>query len=94
MAIEKKYDEQMPFVGTGVMKTHLDEEASRRRVSVARIVRDMIDERYLLADGEMLSLEEQADAAENYARRARRRADDLATMVADRRRESEGLSAG
>lgn len=81
MAIEKKYEEQMPFVGTGLMKARLDEEAGRRRVSIARIIRDMIDERYLLSDGEELDLNGQADLAHLVARRAQDRANSLIEQV-------------
>jgi hypothetical protein len=73
VAIEKRYDEQMPFVGTRTMKEYLDEEADRRRTSIARIIRDMIDERYLLDDGDDLPPAEKADLAEMIATRARRR---------------------
>jgi hypothetical protein len=90
VAIEKRYDEQMPFVGTRTMKEYLDEEADRRRTSIARIIRDMIDERYLLDDGDDLPPAEKADLAEMIATRARRRADDLRRQAADQEEASAG----
>lgn len=52
MAVERKYTEQMPFVGTGTQKQHLERTAGRRRSSVAAVLRDLIDREYGLVDGE------------------------------------------
>jgi len=82
VAVERRYPEQMPFVGTQTMKDRLEEESNDRRTSIAKIIRDMIDERYLLNDGEEVGLEEQVqiaqralDRAEHRLATARRRVD-------------------
>jgi hypothetical protein len=50
----------------------------------------MIDERYLLDDGDDLPPAEKADLAEMIATRARRRADDLRRQAADQEEASAG----
>lgn len=46
MAYERRYDRQMPFVGTGKQHRLLTEEAKRRKVSIAFIIRELINARY------------------------------------------------
>lgn len=92
VAIKRKYEKQMPFVGTDLMKQYLDEESERRQTSIARIIREALDERYLLRDGEGLPLEEQADLAQQIATRAARRAASLAEQVAAREMDKGGTA--
>jgi hypothetical protein len=52
MAIEQKYTEQFPFVGTATQRARLTAEARRRRSSLAAEIRRAIDAKFGLEDGE------------------------------------------
>jgi hypothetical protein len=52
MAIKQKYPRQFAFVGTDTQATLLRQEAERTDRSMADIVRDAVDARYGLVDGE------------------------------------------
>jgi hypothetical protein len=53
MAVEAKYTEQFPVVCTAATKEALETEAKQTRRSMAAIVREAVDERYGLVDGEV-----------------------------------------
>lgn len=53
MAVEQKYTEQFPFVGTRTQRDRVEAEAAKRRTSLAEIIRDALDVRYGLVDGEV-----------------------------------------
>ena len=52
MAVEAKYTEQFPVVCTETQRAAIVAEAQDRRVSMAVVVREALDERYGLSDGE------------------------------------------
>ena len=52
MAIEPRYTEQMPFVGTPTQREKIRAEADRRRTSLAEVVRRCVDKYFGLVDGE------------------------------------------
>jgi hypothetical protein len=53
MAIQQKYDQQFPFVGTLTQRQHVERESQRRKISLAEVIRDALDARYGLVDGEV-----------------------------------------
>jgi predicted DNA-binding protein len=53
MAVEARYTEQFPVVCTPATKEALENEAKQSRRSMAAIVREAIDNRYGLVDGEV-----------------------------------------
>jgi hypothetical protein len=53
MAVEQKYDKQFPFVGTATQRERIEAEAAKRRTSLAEVIRDAVDARYGLIDGEV-----------------------------------------
>jgi hypothetical protein len=52
MAVEAKLTKQMPFVGTVTQRLLVDKESKRTKTSRASIIRDSLDRRYGLVDGE------------------------------------------
>lgn len=52
MAIEPRYTEQMPFVGTPTQRRKIEDEASKRRTSLADVVRRCVDRYFGLVNGE------------------------------------------
>jgi hypothetical protein len=63
MAYVRTYDKQMPFVGTTKQYDLLRAEARKRRVSIAYIIREMVNARYdLTRDTESYGVE--ADTGE------------------------------
>lgn len=52
MAVEAKYTDQFPVVGTKTQRAKIVAEAEANRTSMAAVVRSAIDERYGLSDGE------------------------------------------
>jgi hypothetical protein len=53
MAVEARFTEQFPVVGTKAQREAIEAEAQRTRKSMAAVVRQAIDERYGLSDGEV-----------------------------------------
>lgn len=52
MAVVATKTEQMPFVGTATQRALVDAEAKRTKRSVASVIRDALDQRYDLVDGQ------------------------------------------
>lgn len=52
MAIEPRYTEQMPFVGTPTQRLRIEQEATKRRTSLADVVRRAVDGYFGLVNGE------------------------------------------
>jgi len=52
MAVEAKLTKQMPFVGTPTLRALVDKESKSSKISRASIIRDALDKRYGLVDGE------------------------------------------
>jgi hypothetical protein len=53
VAIEQRYSEQMPWVGTKVQKELVDAASAQGRVSKAWILRESLDSIFGLRDGEL-----------------------------------------
>ena len=53
MAREARYTAQLPPTkGTETQRRKVEEESSRRRVSLGQVIRESLDDRYDLNDGE------------------------------------------
>lgn len=50
MAVERRFTDQLPIVVTGHQYELVREESSRRKVSIARVIRDLINLRYNLLE--------------------------------------------
>jgi hypothetical protein len=52
MTVERRYTEQMPFVGTASQRAAIEREERRMRSSMAEVIRSAVDHYFGFVDGE------------------------------------------